>query len=131
MVQLVHEASYYTGKRYPLYFQTKWWALLNDQLIDSNPKAKCWICHKKYSLLLHHEKYTLFREKLYRDIFILCFTCHDQLHFPTLFFMFRYKVPLRVSSLRRRRLWLKLMFHVRSKRFTLVPWYLLRYSIAQ
>jgi RNase P subunit RPR2 len=73
--------SYYR-QHYKLYLQTIWWQELNVQLIDSNPDAKCYICQKTNTLLLHHVKYdNLFREVLFKDVYILCFNCHTRTHF--------------------------------------------------
>src|SRR4051794_9003371 len=72
---------------YEEYFKTKWWKDLKLQLIYRNPKARCWICRENYKLilLLHHVDYTkLYCEKLNRDIFILCMSCHNRVHFSRL-----------------------------------------------
>lgn len=131
MSKRVFTADFYNGRNYPLYFRTPHWEKLNDQLIDSNLKAKCWICEIPYNLLIHHEKYdNLFNERLYRDVFILCFRCHTQLHFYHLLFIFKRKTALNVRSLRRRRLWLRLIFIVQNKRYWSIPWYVLRCSLA-
>lgn len=74
--------EYFIGEHYPDYFKTRWWKELNDALIDSNPDAKCWICGKTNTLLLHHVSYlNLFAEVLGIDIYILCFDCHTRTHF--------------------------------------------------
>lgn len=127
-MQQVFTAAYYTGKNYPLYFQTEHWLSLNDDYIYSNSDAKCWICQKTYTLLLHHEKYeNLFNERLFRDVFILCFDCHTQLHFYRFLFFFRRKTKLNPKSLRKRRLYLKTLYCIRSRKFFPSLWYFLRY----
>jgi len=125
-----NNADYYRGVAYPEYFQTDWWRKLNDQLIDSKTDANCWICEKTNTLLLHHEKYTnLFAERLYRDVFVLCYTCHSRLHFSTVLFFFLRKTKLDYQSLKRRRLFLRLLFVLKQKRFGSAVWYLFRYLV--
>lgn len=131
MGKRVFTADFYRGENYSLYFRTAHWLKLNDQLIDSNSRAKCWICEKPYNLLIHHEKYdNLFNERLYRDIFILCFNCHTQLHFYHFLFIFERKTSLTYRVLKRRRLWLKAKYNVRNRKYWSIPWYILRYSLA-
>ena len=128
-MKTIFTAEFYRGENYPLYFRTPHWLQLNEKLIDSNPRAKCWICEIPYNLLIHHESYRyLFHERLYRDVFILCFTCHTQLHFYRFLFIFQRKTKLTAFALKRRRLWLRLIEVTRKKRFGLSFWYFFRYS---
>jgi hypothetical protein len=123
-----HTAEYYRGIHYPEYFKTKHWQKLNDTLIDSNRDAKCWICEISYTLLLHHERYdNLFHERLNRDVFCLCFTCHTQLHFYRFLFVFNRKTSLSYVSLKRRRLWMKLKYVIRKRNISSSIWYTFRY----
>lgn len=118
----------YIGMRYPEYFKTEWWINLKVKLIYSNPDVKCWICERKDTLLIHHEIYAnLFHEKLNKDIFILCFNCHTQLHFSHFMKIFHRKTPIRTWNLKRRRLFLRLQFVIQKGRLSLSIWYLLRY----
>lgn len=124
------DKEYYHGVNYPQYFNTSHWRDLKYKLIYSNKSAKCFICEYPYTLLIHHESYNyLFHERLYRDIFILCYNCHEQLHFYTFLFLFKVKTKLKRKSLRKRRLWLRLIICVRTKRFRLMIWYIFRYII--
>jgi len=118
----------YLGIRYPEYFKTEWWITLKDKLIYTNPKAKCWICEKKYNLLIHHENYQrLFHEKLNRDVFILCFQCHEQLHFYRILWVFKMKTPLQYKKLKRRRLFLRFKYCIQNKYFISSIWHFFRY----
>lgn len=115
-----HDIEYFRS-HYNEYLKTRWWKDLNNQLIDSNPGAKCWICQKKYSLLLHHlgdEAYAhLFSEKLNVDVFILCWDCHERVHFHK---HSGKKVPLTKKDLWFRMKLLKYTYSVRS--FRLGSW---------
>lgn len=115
----------YTGIHYPDYFKTPWWKHLKVELIYSNPDAKCWICKSRERLLLHHEIYNLFCEKLNRDIFILCFDCHTKLHFYKMFGFLKRKTKLHTPNLKRRRLSLMVEECIRNKRYLLSLWYVL------
>ena len=98
-------------ENYKDYLQTKWWKHLTHRLITLNPDAKCWICGKKSTLLPHHVSYeNLGREKLGRDIYILCFSCHEEVHF-TLFF--HKKVLLDKYTLLKRMWFLKIIYPIR------------------
>ena len=101
-------------ENYKDYLATKWWKHLTHRLITLSPNAECFICHKKYSLLLHHVSYeNLANEKLYRDVFILCYFCHKDEHF-TLFS--HKKIPLKEKILRKRLIFLKIIYPVRKFR---------------
>jgi len=118
----------YIGIRYPEYFKTEWWTSLKEKLIYTNPNVKCWICSKKDTLLIHHEKYdNLFHERLGRDIFILCYECHSQLHFSLFLGIYKRKTPLKTWNLKRRRLFLKLQNCIQIPNIGLSVWYLFRY----
>lgn len=120
----------YYGENYKAYFTTPHWQQLKDQLIYSNPLAKCWICDRTNTLLIHHESYeNLFREKLGSDIFILCYKCHEQLHISKWFFLFTIKHRLDTRNLRKRRLYLKILFCIRNMQFIKLPWYIIIYHI--
>lgn len=120
----------YIGKNYPNYFKTPHWVQLKEDLIYSNRNVHCWIDEITYSLLPHHERYdNLFHERLHRDIFILCYNCHRQLHFYRTFFFFTVKTKLTPSSLKRRRLFLRMLFCMRKRRVGLSIWYFLRCTI--
>lgn len=67
---------------YSDYFNTKWWFDLKYKHIIGNKNAKCFVCGRTDSLLLHHVNYqALYREKLLKDVYILCFDCHNRVHF--------------------------------------------------
>ena len=77
---------------YEAYLKTQWWWDLKYKLIVCNDKAKCYICHRKDTLLVHHCNYrALYKEKLNKDVYILCFDCHTMTHF---WFFRLIKVPL-------------------------------------
>lgn len=126
MTTSVFTPDYYKGEHYPKYFLTPHWKQLKEDLIYSNPDAKCWICSKKNTLLIHHERYdNLFHEELFRDIFILCFNCHTQLHFRKFLFIFNWKTKLTVRELKKRRLILKYNYCLQNNQYRLSLWYLL------
>lgn len=78
--------------RYQDYFKTKHWKELKEDLLFKRG-TECFVCGKWSTLLLHHVSYkNLFKEKLQRDLFILCFDCHNRAHFWTIF---KIKVPLK------------------------------------
>lgn len=123
-------SDYYIGEAYPEYFLTLHWIQLKDKLIYSNSKAKCWICEKTNTLLLHHIRYdNLFKERLYRDVYILCYNCHSQLHNYKLFIFFPIKTKLVKRDLVKRMLYLRSKYCIQKKRFFLSLWYVLRYSV--
>ena len=99
---------------YPDYFLTDHWKALKEDILLRRD-SQCYICESWVRLLLHHVSYAnLFKEKLYRDIYILCFNCHTKSHFWT---VFKLKVPLRTNwllfSMRIR----KLIFYTQTKQF--------------
>ena len=102
---------------YPDYFKTDWWFNLKWKHIYGKASAKCYICTSSGKLLIHHVSYNnLFHEKLIRDIYILCFDCHNKAHFWTIF---KIKVPLTKNwllfSMRLR----KSIFYLQSSQFGL------------
>lgn len=122
--------DYYIGEAYPEYFLTIHWDQLKEKLIYSNPKAKCWICEKTNTLLLHHIRYDhLFKERLYRDVYILCYNCHSQVHNYRLFIFFSIKTKLKKRDLVKRMLYLRFKFCVQKRRLLPSLWYGLRYSV--
>lgn len=78
---------------YNSYLNTGHWRKLKRKYITNNPDACCFICGKKYSLVLHHTDYSnLYDETLFNDLYILCFLCHTQTHF----YIFKLaKIPLK------------------------------------
>lgn len=127
----------YIGESYPFYFQTDHWGDIKNRYIYGNPKAKCWICEKTNTLLLHHIQYTnLFHEKLIRFIFnfclgdlaIVCFDCHERVHFIILFGIFKRKIPLIRRRLVKRMLWLRTIYLFKNRRIAKAMGYLLLYS---
>lgn len=74
---------------YPEYLEAGSFRKLTEELIYSNKNAACWICGRTWSeladeeyLLLHHVSYNnLGKEKVKRDVYILCNTDHKKVHF--------------------------------------------------
>lgn len=134
-------AHYYVGDRYKEYLLTDHWGELRNKYIFTNPKAKCWICETPLiistsfgkmssNLLLHHIRYDhLFNERLYRDTYILCSTCHRQVHFSVYFRVFKFKTQLTRMRLYRKMILLKIRYCIRTCKFWLIPWYILRYIL--
>ncbi len=82
---------------YEQYLKTQYWWDLNYRYLTCNEKARCFVCGNKYTLLLHHCNYrALHKEKLNKDIYILCFDCHELVHF---WFFRLIKVPLTQNTL--------------------------------
>lgn len=134
-------ASYYVGDRYRQYLLTDHWGELRNKYIFDNVEAKCWVCEtpllmfEKYgvmssNLLLHHVRYdNLFHERLYRDLYILCTDCHSGVHFTVYFRIFKFKTKLTRMRLYRKMILLKIRYCIRSSKFWLIPWYMLRYIL--
>lgn len=132
MSRTVFTAEDYRGENYPYYFQTEHWHILKDQLIYSNPEAKCFICQKTNTLLPHHFRYdNLFNEKrmivflffIFGDIAIVCFDCHTNIHFIILnfyFFRIKIKVPVKKFWLLIRMFYLRYKYCIQSKRLGLL-----------
>lgn len=113
----VFTSSEYTGINYPRYFKTLWWQKIKVQYIYSNKNASCYICESRVGLLLHHEIYNLFHEKLNHDVFTLCYDCHTQVHFYLRFFKFKTKTKLETKYLKKRRLHLRFKYLLRNGRY--------------
>lgn len=110
--------------KYPNYLLTDWWFFLKWRLIFGNKRSRCYICGETSTLLLHHVSYANFyKEKLERDVYILCSDCHNQAHFWTIF---KIKVPLTTNwllfSMRLR----KAIFYTQKHKFGLsLLWFLI------
>lgn len=119
----------FTGQNYKdIYLKTPHWQKLTEKHIYTNKNACCFICEKTSTLLLHHERYdNLFHERLYKDVFIVCFDCHTQIHFYTFLFFWKRKTKLSYWRLKRKRLFLRMLFCVQKRRIGLSVWYFLRY----
>lgn len=134
-------AEYYRGERYKEYLLTQHWQTINSKFIHKNPKAQCWICETPVllferdgritsNLLIHHESYQfLFHERLGRDIVILCFNCHNQVHFYKILVFISIKTKLIRKALVKRRYFLRFRYLVRNRRIWLALWCLFRYSV--
>ena len=128
----VFTANYYRGGNYPLYFLTPHWSELKEELIYSNPNAKCFICQITNRLLPHHFKYdNLFHEKamkvffffVFGDVVVVCFDCHTNIHFipvKIFFIKFRIKVPVKKFFLLARMFYLRYKFCIQNKRYRLL-----------
>lgn len=104
----------YFRRNYKKYFLTQWWKDLHEELIGSNPDAKCYICKKTNTLLIHHTLYeNLFFEELTKDIHIICFNCHKRVHFHK---FDGKKVPIIEKTLLRRMEILRLTNGIRNFR---------------
>lgn len=122
----VKEVQDFFRRHYKLYFQTLWWHDLNEVLIDSNPHAKCWISGETSTLLIHHVSYTnLFCEKLKRDVYILAYDWHTQVHFYTFLKLFERRTKMKKRNLLRRMRYLKTKLCYQRKQYGLSLWYFL------
>ena len=102
---------------YKDYLRTRHWRELTNTLITLNPTAECFICRKtnpKSHLLLHHIRYdNLNCEKIKRDLYVLCFSCHERVHFKQ---VSHKKIPLEEKVLLKRMRLLRYSFPVRNFR---------------
>lgn len=95
--------SYYSS-----YLHSKHWYKLKKRLISGKVVSKCYICGSSSRLLVHHISYAnLGKEVLGRDVVIVCFNCHEEIHFTPVFFFWRKKTPLKTEILLRRQFFLK------------------------
>lgn len=137
----VYNADYYRGDNYPEYFLTPHWEKLKNRHIFTKANARCWICEtpvyvfwkedkRSSNLLIHHVSYiNLFHERLYRDIYILCYKCHSRVHKYVLFIFFPITTRLKKRDLIKRMLFLRVQFLIRKRRFGVALWHLLRYIV--
>ncbi len=107
---------------YPEYLKSQWWHDLKEDILFKRD-AKCYVCGEWSRLILHHVNYaSLGNEKLGKDIFILCPSCHTKCHFWTHFHL---KVPLRIGSLLFSLRMRKQLYYVQHGRFGLSAlWFL-------
>jgi hypothetical protein len=105
--------------KYEKYLASPFWLQLKEKYIYSKKSAKCFICEKTYTLLLHHVKYQrLGKEQLLKihlfhvtgDVVIVCFDCHTKIHFIKLLGFIKIRVPLKKYLLVKRMLFLRLVF---------------------
>lgn len=127
---------------YKEYLKTPHWLLLRQKFIYANPKAKCWIDEKTYTLLPHHVQYkNLGREKRFfiflffpiGDIAVVCFDCHTNIHFVNIGFPKLHvtiKLPLKRFWLVKRMALLRSTYLIQKKRYGLALWYALVCIIA-
>lgn len=108
------------------YLMSPHWRKLKEQLIHSNPDAKCWICEKSYNLLLHHLVYdNLWYEELVKiypfiiigDVVVVCFDCHTNIHFINIFGVVKIRVPLKRFLLVKHMVFLRLLYLLRRGRY--------------
>lgn len=87
---------------------------------------KCYICEflpNSNINIPHHVNYrNLYEERLWRDIYPLCYNCHNQAHFFMLFGIFKIKVPLNEFFLRKRLYYLRLKYCIRKRYFFRSIW---------
>lgn len=114
---------------YKEYLQTDHWQKIKECLIYLNPRAECWICQKTYTLLPHHFRYkNLHKEKrmiiflffVFGDLAVICFDCHDKLHWITinlLFTKFRIRTPVKKFFLLARMFYLRYIMCIRKRQF--------------
>jgi len=97
LVQLKHKKTTWKDlsiNSYSDYLKSIHWGKLKKRYITTN--ASCYVCGKRYSLLLHHVSYDrLGKEKIGRDLVIVCFKCHQKIHY----WFWIFKVPLKKQNL--------------------------------
>lgn len=101
------------------------------KLVKGKP---CFINEILSSILPHHTNYkNLGCERLYRDIYPICFDCHTAIHFIVVQFPLGYqlklKVPLNRFCLTKRMLYLRLKYLLQQKRGALAMWYAFRFVL--
>jgi hypothetical protein len=84
---------------------------------------KCYVCETLYTILPHHITYkNLWHERLWRDIYPLCYDCHYQVHFIIIFKFIKIKVPLKRFFLRKRMFYLRIKYCVQNKKYISASW---------
>ena len=84
---------------------------------------KCFVCQTLYRILPHHVQYkNLYNERLWRDIYPVCYWCHKQAHFVTILWILEWQIPLRRGILKKRLFYLRLKYCIRNKRFWSSLW---------
>ena len=91
----------------------------------------CFICETPYTIIPHHADYDhLGQERLYRDLYPLCYNDHTQVHFIAISLFtvtfFTIKVPLTKWFLKQRMLYLRFKYCVQTGKYWLSLWYLTR-----
>lgn len=117
-------------KDYQTYLLSAHWKRLKSQLIYSNSRAACFLCGISYKLLLHHVSYdNLGHERLKRDLFILCYDCHNRAHFWHFLWIFKIKIPLKSRYLRKRLYYLKISKCIQSGKIIASAWFMVKWII--
>lgn len=113
---------------YSDYFQTEHWWELKYKYLTCNRDAQCFICRTTSKLLLHHVKYgALYKEKLNDDVYILCYDCHNKVHFWGFKLI---KVPLSTNDLLFSMRLRRSIFCFRNRQFGLsLLWFLISTTI--
>lgn len=86
---------------YRAYFTTSHWKYLKNKWLVKNVHASCFICKTKKKLILHHATYdNLGKEKLNKDVYIVCYNCHQKIHYLFVFWKIKlFRVPLVKNTL--------------------------------
>ena len=99
---------------YEEYLSSSHWQEITRSLIDLNPRARCWICGKRRHLLLHHVSYDhLGHERLGIDIYIVCYGCHEEIHWSV--FLCK-RIPIEKSTMMSRMYLLRVTYPLRKFR---------------
>lgn len=115
---------------YETYLNSDYWRLLKKRYIYTNNHAECHICRKKHSLLLHHVRYDmLMNEKIGVSLYIICFYCHENIHFVR-FMRFEKKTELTTPALMRRMYFLQLIEVIKRRRALWIMYLLLKWITA-
>jgi uncharacterized protein YlaI len=81
-------------KNYKEYLLTPHWQNLRKRLLQN---ARCWVCGNVSTLCIHHIRYNnLGNERLWKDVYVLCDSCHNRVHFWS---PLRIKTPLKANFL--------------------------------
>lgn len=93
---------------YEHYLSSAYWKKIKKHFIVNNRQAECYICSSKKSLLLHHVRYDhICEEILNHSVYIICFECHSEIHYVTIFRNILMRTSMQPRHLLRRMRWLR------------------------
>lgn len=64
---------------YDEYLKSNWWLQKRDYILQIRQKV-CLICGSKKKIVVHHLNYFNFRNERDRDLILVCWNCHTDIH---------------------------------------------------
>lgn len=87
---------------------------------------KCFICEGLYRILPHHVRYdNLYHERIWKDIYPICYFDHIEAHFMGILWIMEYKLPLKRFVLKKRIFYLRLKYCIRKRKIWASIWALI------